>query len=133
MKHPRFKNVRNKSAADEFGRLAQGIGGRIKGTDTIRFIHKHEIPADRLKDLTYIKFVCTVRTEKKEPHRTRATMGGNLINHQLSQCWHPNSQLVAHKDVSQQCHFNERGQVCQCRSCQLLPYDTIETTQMRQD
>ena len=65
LKHPCFKDVWNRSAADEFGRLAQGIGGRIKGTDTIRFIHKHEIPADRLKDITYIKFVCNVRTEKK--------------------------------------------------------------------
>jgi hypothetical protein len=70
LKHPRYKDVWNKSAADEFGRLAQGIGGRKKGTDTIRFIHKREIPVDRLKDVTYIKFVCTVRTEKKDPHRT---------------------------------------------------------------
>jgi hypothetical protein len=46
LKHPRFKEVWNRSAADEFGRLAQGIGGRIKGTDTMRFIHKHEIPVD---------------------------------------------------------------------------------------
>ena len=35
LKHPRFKDVWNRSAADEFGRLAQGIGGRIKGTDTV--------------------------------------------------------------------------------------------------
>ncbi len=81
LKHPRFKEVWNRSAADEFGRLAQGIGGRIKGTDTMRFIHKREIPVDRLKDVTYIKFVCTVRTEKKDPNRMRATMGGNLINY----------------------------------------------------
>ena len=81
LKHPRFKEVWNRSAADEFGRLAQGIGGRIKGTDTVRFIHKREIPVDRLKDVTYIKFVCTVRTEKKDPNRMRATMGGNLINY----------------------------------------------------
>jgi hypothetical protein len=47
----------------------------------IRFIHKHELPADRLKDITYIKFVCTVRTKKKDPYWTRATMGGNLINY----------------------------------------------------
>ncbi len=81
LKHPHFKDVWNKLAADEFGRLAQGIGGRIKGTDTIRFIHKREIPADRLQDVTYIKFMCTMRTKKKSPHRTRATMGGNLINY----------------------------------------------------
>jgi hypothetical protein len=60
LKHPCFKDVWNKLAADEFGRLAQGIGGRIKGTGTIQFIHKHKIPADRLRDVTYIKFVCTV-------------------------------------------------------------------------
>jgi hypothetical protein len=75
-----FKDVWNRSAADEFGRLAQGIGGQAKGTDTIRFIHKHEVPQDRFKDVTYIKFVCTIRTEKEDPYRTRATMGGNLIN-----------------------------------------------------
>ena len=81
LKHPRFKEVWSRSAADEFGRLAQGIGGRIKGTDTIQFIHKHQIPQDRWKDITYIKFVCNIRTEKKDLYRTRATMGGNLINY----------------------------------------------------
>jgi hypothetical protein len=81
LKHPRFKELWNRSGADEFGRLAQGIKGRVKATDTIRFIHKHEVPADRFKDVTYVKFVCTIRTEKKDPYRTRATMGGNLINY----------------------------------------------------
>jgi hypothetical protein len=81
LKHPRFKDVWNKSAADEFGRLAQGIGGRIKGTNTLHFIRKHDIPIDRMKDVTYIKFVCTMRTEKKNPNQMRATMGGNLINY----------------------------------------------------
>jgi hypothetical protein len=70
LKNPKFKEIWTRSAADEFGRLAQGIRGRIKGTDTIRFIHKREIPTDRLKDVTYIKFVCNVRTEKKDPNRT---------------------------------------------------------------
>ncbi len=81
LKNPKFKEIWTRSAADEFGRLAQGIGGRIKGTDTIHFIHTWEISTDRLKDVTYIKFVCNVRTEKKDPNRTRATMGGNLINY----------------------------------------------------
>jgi hypothetical protein len=31
--------------------------------------------------MTYIKFVCTIHTEKKDLYRTRATMGGNLINY----------------------------------------------------
>ena len=80
IRHPRFKEAWNISAANEFGRLAQGCGDRVKGTDTIFFIHKHEIPANRLKDVTYVSMVCQVRTEKDEPNRTRATMGGNNIN-----------------------------------------------------
>eukprot|EP00804_Cyclotella_cryptica_P008147 CCRYP_004624-RA/>CCRYP_004624-RA protein AED:0.13 eAED:0.13 QI:0/0/0/1/0/0/3/0/1209 len=76
-----FKEAWSISAANEFGRLAQGIKGRVKATVTIKFIHKSEIPADQLKDVTYIKFVCQVRTEKDEPNRTRATFGGNLIHY----------------------------------------------------
>jgi hypothetical protein len=30
--------VWNKAAANEFGRLAQGVGGRIEGSNTILFI-----------------------------------------------------------------------------------------------
>ena len=39
------------------------------------------MPQNRFKDATYIKFVCTIRTEKKDPYCTRATMGGNLVNY----------------------------------------------------
>ena len=45
------------------------------------FIHKHEIPQDRLKDVTYIKFIASIRTEKDDPYRIRATLGGNLIHY----------------------------------------------------
>eukprot|EP00804_Cyclotella_cryptica_P001048 CCRYP_008349-RA/>CCRYP_008349-RA protein AED:0.36 eAED:0.38 QI:0/0/0/1/0/0/3/0/608 len=82
LRHPKFKEAWNISAANEFGRLAQGIKGRVKATDTIKFIPKSDIPPDRLKDVTYIKFVCQVRTEKDEPNRTtQATFGGNLIHY----------------------------------------------------
>ena len=43
IKHPKYKGVWNKSAANEFGQQAQGVGGRIKGTDTVRFIQKEDI------------------------------------------------------------------------------------------
>ena len=32
----KFKDIWNISAANEFGHLAQGIGGRVKGTDIIQ-------------------------------------------------------------------------------------------------
>jgi hypothetical protein len=67
------------SAANEFGRLAQGVGGRVKGTDTIHFIPHHEMPTDR--QATYPRFVCSERLQKQEKNRTRMTVGGNLITY----------------------------------------------------
>ncbi len=81
LRDPKHKEIWTKAGANELGRLAQGVGGRIEGTNTIFFIHKHEIPQDRLKDVTYIKFVASVRTEKDDPNRIRATLGGNLIHY----------------------------------------------------
>ena len=45
------------------------------------FVHKHKIPQDRLKDVTYIKFAASVCTEKDDPYCIRATLGGNLIHY----------------------------------------------------
>jgi len=69
----------NISSANEFGRLAQGIGNRVKGTDTIFFIPRSAVPADRT--VTYARFVCAYRPQKSEPNRTRMTVGGNLIDY----------------------------------------------------
>eukprot|EP00804_Cyclotella_cryptica_P013004 CCRYP_002334-RA/>CCRYP_002334-RA protein AED:0.29 eAED:0.29 QI:0/0/0/1/1/1/2/0/658 len=77
LRHPVYQGDWTISSANEFGRLAQGVGGRIKGTDTIRFIRKSDIPQDRRKDVTYGRFVCNVRPEKAEPNRTRFTVGGD--------------------------------------------------------
>jgi hypothetical protein len=78
---PKHKAIWSKAGANEFGQLAQGVGGRIDGTNTIFFVHKHEIPQDRLKDVTYIKFVLSIWMEKEDPHQIRATLGGNLIHY----------------------------------------------------
>eukprot|EP00804_Cyclotella_cryptica_P013333 CCRYP_005110-RA/>CCRYP_005110-RA protein AED:0.26 eAED:0.28 QI:0/0/0/1/1/1/4/0/679 len=81
LRHPAYHDSWTKSSANEFGRLANGVGGRIKGTNTIRFIRKRDIPKNRLKDITYGQFVCTIRPEKKEPNRTRLVVGGDRINY----------------------------------------------------
>ena len=54
------------SSANEFGRLAQGVGGRIKGTNTIIFICMEDVPKERMKDVTYGQFVCMVWPEKAD-------------------------------------------------------------------
>ncbi len=46
-----------------------------------------------MKDVTYIRFVSNVRTEKEEPNRVRATMGGNLI-HYLNDVGTPTADLL---------------------------------------
>ena len=38
IQHPAIGEQWRHSSSNKFGRLAQGIGGRIKGTDTMRFI-----------------------------------------------------------------------------------------------
>ncbi len=57
--NPKYKKAWNLLAANNFGCLAQGVGNRIKGTNTIKFIHKPKVPKSRLKDVTYGQFVCT--------------------------------------------------------------------------
>jgi hypothetical protein len=82
MRNTKYREAWSLSSANESGRLANGIGGRIKNpTNTIEFIFQHEVPTERMKDVTYGQFVCTVRPEKAEPNRTRFTVGGDRINY----------------------------------------------------
>ena len=67
MRHPDYRKPWSLSSANEFGRLANGVGGRIKNpTNTIKFICKDKVPPDRRKDVTYGQIVCTVRPKKAE-------------------------------------------------------------------
>lgn len=44
LKCPKYHKIWARSSADEFGWLAQSMGGRIDRTDTIHFVHKTDIP-----------------------------------------------------------------------------------------
>ena len=68
------------SAANEFGRLAQGLPDeRVEPTNTMFFIPFSQVP--KHKRPTYARFVCSYRPQKAEPYRTRLTVGGNLIDY----------------------------------------------------
>ena len=68
------------SAANEFGRLAQGLPGkRVEPTNTMFFIPFSQVP--KHKRPTYARFVCSYRPQKAEPYRKRITVGGNLIDY----------------------------------------------------
>ena len=81
MRHPKHKKIWNTSSANEFGRLAQGVGGRVKPTNTIFFIQYDQVPIDRRKDVTYGSFSCDIKPNRTETHRTRLTAGGDRINY----------------------------------------------------
>ena len=50
LNNPKFSKQWHFSSANEFGRLANGVGGTIKNpTNTIQFIHEHEVPKERKK------------------------------------------------------------------------------------
>ena len=55
--------------------------GKAKGTNTIYFIDKSDIPAERWKDVTYGHVIVAYCPEKSDPYRTRLTVGGNLISY----------------------------------------------------
>ena len=50
---PKTRAVWSHLYGNEIGRLAQGMPGRNTGTNTIKFIHKNQVPRDRAKDVTY--------------------------------------------------------------------------------
>jgi hypothetical protein len=89
MKHPKYKDTWLKSFGTEIRRL-------VTTTETILFKRKDEIPQDRRKDITYGRVVCTYRSEKKDPYRTRLTMGGNLVNYP-DDCGTPTADLLTVK------------------------------------
>ena len=95
--HPKYKQTWTKSAANEFGRLAQGLkDGRVKGTSTIKFIKKDQVPANRKKDVTYGSFNCDYRPGKEEEERTRLTRGGDRINYP-DDCGTPTADMTLFK------------------------------------
>ena len=61
------------------GRNAEGIGQHVEGTDTFFAVYYNDIPAERLKDITYTSVVCEVRSKKEEPNHTQITIGDNRI------------------------------------------------------
>jgi hypothetical protein len=61
MQSTKYQDAWSLSSANKFGRLANGVGGCIKHpTNTIQFIHQHEVPKEQMKDITCGQFVCMV-------------------------------------------------------------------------
>ena len=70
------------SLGNELGRLAQGIGNRVVGTNTIDFIKRSDVPTN--KKVTYANFICDERPLKDEKFRVRITVGGDKLDYNLA-------------------------------------------------
>ena len=64
IRHPENQELWGAQHGKEIGRLAQGLQGIVEGTDTIEFITRKDIPADRQRDVTYARILCSVRPKK---------------------------------------------------------------------
>ena len=71
------KDIWIRSLANDIGRLAQGVGARITGNNTMFFIHPTKIPQGR--KVTYGRLVATLRPNKTEVNRVRLTVGGDRL------------------------------------------------------
>jgi hypothetical protein len=78
---PHYRDSWLLSKAHNIVRLAQGIGNRGQGTNTIFFVHKHQVPFG--KTVAYTRTVCTVRPKRRKPTETNRkgiTVRGNFIH-----------------------------------------------------
>ena len=96
VKHPNHKKVWGGAFGKEVGRLSQELPGIVEGADTLNFIFKNEIPADRFEDVTYSRIVCNYILEKKDPNRCRITVGDNMTNYP-GYCVTPTANLLTVK------------------------------------
>ena len=70
--------------------------GKAEGTNTIYFIDKADIPAERWKDVTYGRVVVAYRPKKSDPYQTQLIVGGNLISYP-GDCGTPTVDLITVK------------------------------------
>jgi len=67
--------------------------GRVKGTDTMFFIQKDQVPNERWKDMTSGRVLCIEIPQKADINRTQLTVGGNHINYPHN-CRTPTADLL---------------------------------------
>jgi hypothetical protein len=85
LKDPKYREEWSRAAANEFGRLFNGVGKnadgtqRVVGTNTCHWIKRSQVP--RGKKVNYARTVVAIRTEKAEQKRVRITVGGDRLDY----------------------------------------------------
>jgi hypothetical protein len=123
MRSTKYREAWSLSSANEFGRLANGIGGRIKNPpNTIKFIFHHEVPLERMKDVTYGQFVCATRKGRTQLDTVHCRGRQNQLPRRSC---HPNSGNAGGKNALQQRNLHKRCTLNDNGHIQFLPYDTF--------
>ena len=79
IRNPKHREIWSTSAANKFGRLAQGVGRRVNPTNTTLFIRKDQVPKDRMKDVTYGSFSCDMKqNQTKQKHTGHNSQQGEI-------------------------------------------------------
>jgi hypothetical protein len=91
--NPKYKELWGKSYTKEPRRLGQGIPGVSKGTNTIVFICREDIPHDCKCNITYVQVCVNYRSEKEDPNCTQVIAGGNLL-HYPGDCGTPTADMI---------------------------------------
>ena len=76
MKRPEEKQKWEGGMCRELGRLCNRHR-KIKGTNTMKFIAKHQVPQGRR--ITYMRIVCDHKPHKSDPIRVRLCVGGDRL------------------------------------------------------
>ena len=93
MKSPNYCQLYGTSYGKDLGKIAQGIPGPVKGTDTICFIGNYNVTTTRCKDVTYVRIVVNYIPEKSYTCRMCLTIGNNQVNYPHN-CGIPTSNLL---------------------------------------
>ena len=76
-----FHFISNPKYGKETKSLTQGLPVQVEGTNTIFFIYKNQVPANRWRDITHGHIMVSYRPKKDNPKRTRLMVGGNIMNY----------------------------------------------------
>ena len=126
IKRPEYKEQWGYSFGNEIGRLAQRMPGKNKGTNTIFFINKREVPPQPLErhDIRQDCLQCPSQKRRNQP---------NKAHHGWRQDQHTNGLQDSHSKPShretspQQHHIHARREVSWTRPQGLLPQHAYGT------
>ena len=74
IKEPATRAIWKQSAANEFGNFMEGLKRGTIGTQTMKMVHRSDIP--KYRNVTYARFVCNYRPQKEEANICCITLGG---------------------------------------------------------